>query len=120
MGYVNLALVFNDQEADWPDNSISIGDVDNYDNDDFEIGVTGNKVYAIGFMMQSNGDDPTEFLDVWAAQDECYLDQKDLPTIINGFVGVVSPVPLNRIFFNEDEGIDDIGIRDFFFGYRTD
>ena len=69
--------------------------------------------------MRSNTDTPEEFLEVFAQQDDCYLDQKDLPDGINTFVGVISPVPIKRIWFNEDDDDDDMGIENFYFGYRS-
>jgi hypothetical protein len=101
-------------------NTISIGDIDDYENDDFEIAVTGNNVYAVGFIMKSNTDGAEEYLEVIGAQEECYLDKLDLPTIENGFVGIVSPVPIKRIWFNEDDDDDDMGILDFYFGYQAE
>ncbi len=118
-----LALVHNDTEGlnnNFTTNTISIGDIDDFENDDFEIVVTGNQVYAIGFIMRSNTDTPEEFLEVYAEQDGCYLDQKDLPNGENLFVGVISPVPLSRIWFNEDDDDDDMGIENFYFGYRSE
>ena len=101
-----LALVHDDTEGldnNFTVNTISIGDIDDLENDDFEIAVTGNQVYAIGFIMRDNADTSLEFLEVNAEQDNCYLDQKDLPDGTNLFVGIISPVPLKRIWFNEDE-----------------
>ncbi len=114
-----LALVHDDTEGldnNFTVNTISIGDIDDFENDDFEIAVTGKQVYAIGFIMRSNSDTPAEFLEVNAEQDNCYLDQKDLPDGTNTFVGIISPVPLKRIWFNEDETDDDMGIENFYFG----
>ena len=117
-----LALVHNDTEGlnnNFTTNTISIGDIDDFENDDFEIVVTGDQVYAIGFIMRSNTDTPEEYLEVFAQQDDCYLDQKDLPNGINTFVGVISPVPIKKIWFNEDDDDDDMGIENFYFGYRS-
>jgi hypothetical protein len=117
-----LALVHNDTEGlnnNFTTNTISIGDIDDFENDDFEIVVTGDQVYAIGFIMRSNTDTPEEFLEVFAQQDDCYLDQKDLPNGNNTFVGVISPVPIKRNWFNEDDDDDDMGIENFYFGYRS-
>ncbi len=37
---------------------------------------------------------------------------------INGFYGIVSPVPIKRIYFNESSLGDDIGISTIYFGYK--
>lgn len=123
------ALVFEDREGStsglpWPE-TISIGDIDDFENDDFEIWVSGNNVYAIGFIMVDNSTHSSEFLEVHAIDGagECQI---GLIThaqagggFTNGFIGVVSPVPIRRIFFDEDSGGDDIGIKHFYFGYKT-
>ena len=116
-----LALVHNDTEGlnnNFTTNTISIGDIDDFENDDFEIAVTGTQVFAIGFIMRSNTDTAEEFMEVNAEHENCYLDQKDLPSGENTFVGVISPVPLTRIWFNEDDDDDDMGIENFYFGYQ--
>lgn len=118
-----LALVHNDTEGlnnNFTTNTISIGDIDDFENDDFEIAVTGNQVYAIGFIMKSNTDTPEEFLEIYAEHENCYLDQKNLPEGENTFIGVISPVPLHRIWFNEDDDDDDMGIENFYLGYQLE
>jgi hypothetical protein len=116
------ALVFNDNEggASWNE-AISIGDIDDYDNDDFEIRVSGSaKVYAIAFIMLSNTTGDMEYLQVFAEDlnnTECEIEYVSDP--INGFFGVISPVPIKRIWFDEREGgDDDIALGDLFFGYK--
>lgn len=113
------ALVFHDNEG-FSTNSISIGDIDNWEDDDFEIGVTGAEVYAIAFYMEDNEYDVSEYLEVHALDGagECIIGS--ITEEIDGFFGVISPVPLKRIWFNENAGADDIALKDLYFGYRTD
>jgi len=121
------ALVLNDDAHSYgfTTTTISIGNYNNssgpqFDNDDFEIGVTGNKVYAIGFMMISNTDAADESL-ASIGENDCYLGKDySLPTIENGFVGVLSPIPLSRIKFDESADDDDLGIQDFYFGFKSE
>lgn len=110
------ALVYNDQEGF--DYQISVGDIDNWEDDDFEIGVTDDNVYAIGLHVFDNTPVSEEFLEVFAVDGmgECFIDQINEP--INGFMGIISPIPLKRIWFNEDTGADDIGIDNFTFGVK--
>ncbi len=118
-----LALVLNDTEGlnnNFTHTTVSIGDIDDFENDDFEIVVTGSQVYAMGFIMKSNTDTNDEYLEVIAAQEDCYLDQLNLPMANDLFIGVISPVPLKRLFFNESEDDDDMGIQDFYFGVKSD
>ena len=115
-------LVYDDNEGGGAWNqAISIGDIDNWENDDFEIGITSGNVYAVAFMMVDNGEFTGEYLQVFAEDvnnNECEIEY--FTDEINGFRGVVSPVPIKRIWFNEDEGGDDIALGDLFFGYRLD
>jgi hypothetical protein len=99
-------------------NTLSIGDIDNWQDDDFGIEMTGTQVYALAFVIGDNGDTAYEDLSVWAATDtgEEYLQQ--FPRGYKGFVGLISPVPLRRIEYNEDSGGDDIYVAAFRFGTK--
>lgn len=114
-----LALVFNDQEG-FSYNSISIGDVGNHENDDFEIIVPDDNVFAIAFHMQENSPESGEYLEIHAVDENGDCQIGYITEGINGFYGIVSPVPLRRIWFNEDSGDDDIALDDLYFGYRQD
>ncbi|MCK4499881.1 thiol-activated cytolysin family protein [Candidatus Babeliales bacterium] len=115
-------LVFNDTEFG-ERGMISIGDVGNCENDDFEIGVSTNDddtyVFAIGFYLGHNGLTNEETLEVFYGNSKVkeftYL---DLPASSSGevFMGIISTVPITKIVFNEDIGGDDIYIKDFCFG----
>ncbi len=92
----------------------------NTKDDDFEIGVSGNaEVYAIAFHTQGNTKDPGEYLEVHARDknnQECQI--KYYTNGIDGFFGIVSPVPVTRIFFNESANNDDIALDDLSSGYK--
>ena len=117
------ALVYDDHEVPlipvWPGEPISIGDYNNWVDDDFEIGVSGSaKVYAIGFYIRGNYYSPTEYLEVHAMDknnQECQI--KYYTDEIDGFFGIISPVPVKRIFFNSSNS-NDIALDDLFFGYK--
>ena len=110
------ALVYKDQEGFTY--QISVGDIDDWEDDDFEVGVSGSNVYAIGLTVYDNSAYPEEFLEVFAFDEsgECFIDQINDP--ITGFVGIISPIPLKRIWFNEDAGGDDIAVDNFTFGVK--
>lgn len=113
------ALVWNDNEG-FTQNSISIGDIDNWENDDFEIRVSGTAdVYAIAFWVEGNSDGSTEYLRLYAADGtgDCQIGG-NINGHINNFFGVVSNVPLKRIYFNESGDGDDIALNTLFFGYK--
>ena len=116
----DYGLVWNDDEWSW-DETISIGDINNFEDDDFEIGIREGNVYALAFNMVHNEDYGGEFLEVHAedATGECQIASKTDP-MKSGFIGILSPVPIKRIYFNEDAGGDDIGIQHFYFGYQTE
>jgi len=125
----HLGLVFEDKEGStsglpWP-NTISIGDIDDFEFDNFEIGVSGNNVYGLGFNMVDNTNNANEYLKVFAhdGSTECeiaHISHSDAGGFSNGFLGVISPVPVSRIFFRENNDGDDIGVRHFHFGYIPD
>jgi hypothetical protein len=118
------ALVHNDDNSAFTPTTISIGNYNNNEfcDDDFRIGVTGPAVYAIGFNMICNDADlREEYLESIAQQDQCWLGRNtEFVSIYTGFIGVLSPVPLDRIEFEESVDDNDIGIQDFYFGILTD
>ena len=120
------ALVFEDDEANWPQ-TISIGDIGNYEYDNFEIGVSGNNVYGLGFNMVHNSTNPNEYFKVYAhdGSTECEIahfshSDENVGGFSDGFIGIMAPVPVKRIFFHENDDGDDIGIKHFYFGYIPD
>ncbi len=113
-------MTWNDNEfSPRRHDSISIGDVDNWENDDFNIAVTGSSVYGVSFVIGDNAIIPEEYLEVWAADGsgEQFLHQFPHDEI-SSFIGIVSPVPIRRVHFNEDAGGDDIWIANLFFATR--
>jgi hypothetical protein len=121
---VAWALVFEDNEANWPQ-TISIGDIDNFEYDNFEIGVTGNRVYGIGYNMVDNGTNANEYLKIYAhdGTNECeigHISHAAASGFTDGFNGIISPVPIRRIFFHETNDGDDIGVKHFYFGYKPE
>jgi hypothetical protein len=122
-------LVFDDQESGDPafspldqQRSISIGDVDDQQNDDFDIEIpewnSDVAVFAIGMTIGSNVCESGEEATVYGISNfQKVLDNTcpDCPTT-HGFLGVISTVPLTKLHFNEGSGGDDIFVRDFYFG----
>lgn len=113
-------LVINENEGSFPVNTISIGDIGDLEDDDFEIGVTGDKVYGIGCRIIQNDADNGEYMAITAAAGCPLGQQASLPSMENGFVGFISPVPLQRINFNEAAGGDDMGVMHFYFLYKNE
>ena len=123
------AFVYNDQEGGnaysgctYP--HVAPGDADNWEDDDFEIFVTriddGLAVSGIGVFVGHNGTTPEEFLEVYSPRG-VLLEQftQGLPSSTGyTFMGVASPLPLKRIFFNEDAGRDDMCFQNVVFAVR--
>ena len=110
-------LTFNDDEfSGAPSNIISIGDVGNCEDDDFQIVVSDFRdscyVFAIGTIVGNNGYAAGEKLEIF------FGDQKmaEYTNHVNGFIGVVSAIPITKFRFDEDSGGNDIYIKDFCFG----
>lgn len=123
-------FVYNDHEKDGAYDGCSYphiapGDADNGQDDDFEIIVTrideGLAVSGIGVFVGHNGTVPEEFLEVYSPRG-VLLEQftEGLPASTGyTFMGVASPLPLKRIFFNEDAGADDICFQNLTFAVRV-
>ncbi|MHC4444240.1 MAG: hypothetical protein ACYTA5_16705 [Planctomycetota bacterium] len=129
-----LGLVYDDNEFGGFDvgyNYISIGDVGQHENDDFEIGVAagaGSEVFAIGIFVDHNDNPHVESLRV---ENDQHIElvtfrhnvagvqlPKSGGTDTGVFMGVVSPEPLSMIRYYEDDGGDDIRVKNFRFGVR--
>jgi hypothetical protein len=107
---------------------LSLGDANqpHRQNDDFDITVTGTDsctVFAMGTYVGHN--------DFVSGQESLHIYGKDdlpLAEFKSGlpdgsghvFMGVVSAVPITRLYFDEGSGDDDICIQDFFFGVKLD
>ena len=126
-------LTYNDREFHGvSDGFISIGDVDNCSDDDFEIVITeslnGGKIFAMGFYLGHNESEDIERLEVWNGNDmvaDFLRSRGELPKTDDKqlvFMGIVSTEPITRIFYNEGTGGgDDVYIRNLYFGiYYTD
>jgi Thiol-activated cytolysin len=121
-------LVFEDQEsgpafgAMDQERSISIGDVGDQENDDFDIAIpvwnNNAAVFAIGFTVGDNEYADEEYVEVTGVNNFIHRFGKTSPNCpgLHGFVGIVATMPITLIHFNEGSGGDDIFVRDFCFG----
>ncbi|MFK7957645.1 MAG: hypothetical protein AB8B96_16215 [Lysobacterales bacterium] len=100
------------------DNALSIGDLDNFENDDWVISVTsGEPLRIFGFTLRDTNGTAGEaiaLLDSGGAVIEI-LPMPDLGASTNTFVGIVSEVDFFGLRFDEDTGGDDIAIANFVF-----
>jgi hypothetical protein len=110
-------FVCRDQEVAGGERLISVGDVDNYENDDFELSAdppAGLSVFGLGITIYDNEVEAGENIRVYD-EDDVLLDEFIPLGPDRGyrFVGIVSAVPISRFHFDENSGGDDIGVRDF-------
>lgn len=109
-------LTFDDTEtgpsAPFED-ALSIGDVNDFEDDDFEVTFSGASVYAFALFIRDNTSLSGE-----AAVVNAQAESATLGGGVNGFLGVISTSPLVRFRYLEDGGGDDIAVSDFFFATR--
>ena len=107
---------------------LSPGDADNYDDDDIDIIVTrvdpGLAISGIAVNVGHNTLSSEEYLEVFNPNGlllELFDSEDPLPDSVTGynFMGIASPLPLKRIFFNEDMGGDDICFQNIWISVRT-
>jgi hypothetical protein len=109
-------ITFDDNEFTSPSypGSLSIGDADDGENDDFEIRIPdATPLYAAGFTLLDNAAEAGESLTV-IGQSGAVLGRLEAP-IASGFVGVVSSEPIASLYFDEHAGGDDIAIEELVF-----
>lgn len=108
-----------DRNEGFPDETIGIGDIDNFENDDFEITINGLNVYAFAFEIGDNvfsSDESMEVAGLDAQTGNEVLWKEFYNNEMAPFVGLISPIPIGRISYDESSDGDDIYIKDFKFG----
>lgn len=123
----NGPITYNDNEfpsAYYP--CLSPGDADNYgEDDDIEITVTrvdpGYNLLAMGIWVGHSDRENGETLRIYG-ESNIFLQEftSGILPLGDQFMGVVSAVPLTRIYYNEKAGGDDIVVWDFYFGLSAD
>ncbi|MCB1774376.1 MAG: hypothetical protein KDI88_12220 [Gammaproteobacteria bacterium] len=103
------------------DNALSVGDIDNAENDDWRLRVTGREpLRGFGFELRDNHGTAGESIALYG-QDGALVGVVALPGLpVNTFIGVISDEPFVEIRFNEDSGGDDVAIADFVFVRASD
>jgi len=101
---------------------LSPGDVDDLENDNFTINIVewgqNTIVFAVGITVTDNSKESDEYIEV-TCSDPAFNKRFDTAPDcqgIHGFIGIVSSVPIMSVLFNENNGGDDIAVRDFCFG----
>lgn len=93
------------------DDVLSVGDINNFENDDFRIDFSSSDVFAFGFELLDNDDVAGESFSVFGASGLLGT----LTTIPGSsgavFIGVTSDEAITHVVFDEDAGGDDIAVR---------
>jgi len=115
---IALGLVYWDNEA-FGQGTLSIGDIHNLEDDDFDITVTTkNLMYAVSVEIGHNAFTSDESIEVYRVDEndeEVFI--KNFPASELGpFIGIISPIPFNILHFEESDDGDDIYIKNIRFG----
>ncbi len=110
-------FTFNDTETRvFPfTNALSVGDVNDYEDDDWRVEILSGNIYGFGILLGDNFAMSGEFCVVYGA------DGTELGTTTNipgsaytfAFLGVLTDQPITAIEFREGSGPDDISIANF-------
>ncbi len=111
-------LVYNDNEADWPD-ILSIGDINNHENDNLDLYFEDETAPRwFGVELFDNSTESGENVKIWRVGNDdqnspdMIIDASAFARIDNAtFLGFYADRPIGRIQFDEDSGGDDIGVR---------
>ncbi len=109
-------FTFNDLEGPlvWPGDTLSVGDVDNSENDDFEIQFDDpDPPLGMTFVMLDNSPEAGERL-IALDPDGEVLGVLNSGQLLSGdqTIGMIASRPIASVFFDEGPGGDDIAIRD--------
>ena len=120
-------LTFDDGEpspSTFPADTLSIGDIDDFEDDDFRLTFPTGAVFAAGLFLVNNTQAGSESFTAFGSGGLLgTLAGTSIPDSSgNGstFVGVVASEPLVSVRFDEDAAADDIAIRDFHLGCAND
>jgi len=128
IGSAGRGLVFADEEGPrtWPQfkDALSIGDIDNFEDDDFEVRFTGPAApTAVMIVIKHNDKVAGESLTVYSVDGEAIGRYSEIPLPDEQsctFLGLTSSYPVGAIVFNEDAaGGDDIALSLLEIGRRS-
>ncbi len=109
-------FTFNDTEGsgtEWLD-ALSVGDIDNYENDNFYINILSNdQVFALSIELRENSFESGENFTISAGTNFTQLADIDISSLPDNdvvFLGVISETPFNRFWLDESSGGDDMAI----------
>ena len=116
-------LTFDDGEpspSSFPAGTLSIGDINDFEDDDFRLTFPTGSVFAVGLFLVNNTQAGSESFSAFGSSGLlgtlAGLSIPDSSGNGSTFVGVVASEPLVSVRFDEDAAGDDIAIRDFRLG----
>jgi hypothetical protein len=118
-------FTFDDDEAGaaW-DAALSVGDVGDFQDDDFRLTFPTASFHAVGLLLVDNTQDAGEGFRVFGRGGLLgSLSGTSIPDSSGDgttFVGVVATEPIEGVRFDEDAGSDDVAIRALRFGCATE
>ncbi|MCP3870699.1 MAG: hypothetical protein GY703_21925 [Gammaproteobacteria bacterium] len=103
------------------DNALSVGDIDNHQNDDWRLKAFNDEApRGFGFVLRDNHGASGEFIQLLDRQGNQVAVVQIGNQTLEVFLGVVSDIEFSEIRFDEDSGGDDIAIADFHFALASD
>ena len=118
-------ITWRDNEGPGGPRDLSVGDADNWEDDDFEMTLLttacDDQIVGLGLTVHDNTVTGQEYLAVYDLDglQMASFRGEDLPEGNNAFMGIVSPLPFRLLHFEEDDGGDDLFVHDFTFGVRN-
>jgi len=106
-------FMFDDNEGSGPewDDALSVGDINNFEDDDWQITFDSGSVFNFAWLLQDNNGNTGESFSVYDTSDSLLGTFNGIPATAGiDFVGVTSTVAIGRVEFDEDTGGDDIAI----------
>ena len=120
----DAGLTFNHDIAAEFEDALSVGDIDAYEDDDWQLSLLdGASMMAFGVEIRHSDFAPGEAITLYSGANAVgTVDLSLLPATGNNnyFIGIISDVPFDRIVFNEDPDGDDIAIADVRFAKTTE
>lgn len=109
-------FTFDDNEGRGPEwAGLSVGDINDYQNDNWQATFSPATVSAFGWYLGDNGNSNNESFMVYNAADELIATLESIPASgLSDFIGFTSTEPVGRVVFDEGAGGDDIAINEIF------
>ncbi|MFV0415011.1 MAG: hypothetical protein ACK5NG_01440 [Chthoniobacterales bacterium] len=119
----SAGFTFDDNEGSGPQwSGLSVGDIKNYQNDDWHATFTsssGSAVFGFGWLLGDNGNSNNESFTVYNTSNELIGTLSEVPfSDLSVFIGFTSSEPVGRVVFDEGAGGDDIAINELYIHAR--